>query len=462
MHDSCTSIISECLNRTTYGSNPGTQKATWLALGLEWEKMLRPLYAQGTSRIAMNSDAQVIAYGLKPSEWSSAGFEAKSYDQIRQSGVTSFAYRGEKFVPHPLFLALMFSKIIGDQDEAAHFFAKYEALPVEMNNGRLHDFWNPTWIPPYKPADFGRSPYKLPRAADSVSMLAWFDPKFIESMFTQTQSVFSFDNITNTVLRSGATMSLAERADRAMHQGWNSNGRLNYAILTTVVRLTTQLRAETLLSSTTGVKQALGIVRRDTPSPLMVKGLRAVTGMTEEGVRTFSALYGRAPTISEIREVRGSGLINVLYYMPWDILEVLLEEDSSTLRAMTLPHMSALDGDKRHCLQRHDRRVVLLPYAGVEKGPPPRVSDKTNVDDWEKVFRGLATQYQRSKKARDELTEIAGDPAVAVTALLPRFGAIGKVEVDRILKHHPRFEQLEAVAARVTEPTDNPDHLANI
>lgn len=456
LRDSCVSLISESLNRPVWshaGVNKSTRRAAILALGADGDSFLKPLTQEDkwTSEGAV-SMSDMVSFGIKPSECSG---EVRKY--WREVSFSKFSRRGEEYLSHPLFMAMMFSKLLEDREEADRLFAYYESLPDQTSWG---DFWSATWVPPYKPSDFGRGVYSTPKEGDSVSMICWFDNEQIERSFDVSQGLHNYDNLAGVILRAGSTMSLSPRADRGLLRVMlNSGSRPHYPTVTHLARLASKSGFEMALQRVSGSKLSLGIVRRDSPSELMVKGLRTVSSMKEDAIITFSALYGRSPTTEEIQQVRGSGLINLLYYMPWDILEEMLDAGSEKIRAKTLPHLDMLAGEKRYCLQKHTKRATLLPYAGVEKGRPARVTANTSVDDWKAVYSGLARQYSKSRKLREELKTLTGDPAVAIASLLPAFKAAEQEVVERVLRHHPKFKEIKDLLNGFEEPTSDPNSL---
>lgn len=461
LKDSCSALLSESTRHHGYGVMSSIHRAAWLANGLQWKEVLDPHYVQGQKPTTnVESEGALVSFGIHPKDWRASGFECPTFDNMRSDG--SYAYRGGQFLSHPLYLGMMFTKLLNDPETGRWFLERHKELPPKTNSGSMYtNFWKPSWIPPFKPGDLGVTGGVKPTNHDNISMLAWFDKLEVSHLMRDVTGI-GVEDVAGVVSALRIDLSLVEAAEARLHQWWTSSSRLPYAMMAQMLRLTSQLRAETRLSTAKGVRAGFGIVRTDTTEELMVRGLRAISGMTEDGISTFSALYGRPPTLEELRSVGGSGLINILYYMPWDIIEVLLEEDSSALRARTLPHLGALTGEKRHCLQRHNNRTTLLHYAGVEAGPPTRVTDKTNSSDWMKVYSGLAKQYKRSVSIRTELAKIEPDPTVALVAILHRFGGCSREAADRILKHHPAFEKLKDLAATITEPTCNPDHLVGI
>lgn len=462
LRDSCSALLSEAMRYPSFGAmytKDAVHRAAWLACGTKWLEVLEPHYVEGQKPAPPTPEHEgvIAAFGIHPRDWLAGGSPCPRYDEIRSDG--NFAWRGGHFLSHPLYLGMMFSKLLNSPTDGQWFFDRHAELPQKLDSGAMYSyFWKPTWIPPFTPADLGISTILQPTHHDNISMMAWFDRKKVVEMLKNASGV-GVEDVAKVASVLGTKLDVVDPADAALLRWWNSTSRLPYESMAQMLRLTSQLRAETRLEVAKGVRAGFGIVRVDTTREFMIRGLRAVAGMTEDGIETFSALYGRSPTISELRAVGGAGMINILYYMPWDFLEPLLDDDASTLRAMTLPHLKALDGLKRHCLQNHEKRAKLLHYAGLEPGPPVRVTDKTNSSDWKKIYGGLATQYRQSRAARVGLEQLEPDPTIRLVSVLPRFGACSPGASDRILRHHPAFDKIKNLTSTITEPTWNPDHL---
>ena len=461
LRDSCSALLSEALRSSTYGTVTGVHRASWFSSGPQWMDVVVPHHVEGFKTMTEpDHDATLVAYGIHPRDWVAAGLVRRRFHEPKFDG--NYVYRGGVFLSHPIYLGMAFTKMLGDPEGGRWFLEDHAKLPQTHSAGLTSAFWKPSWIPPFGLADLGLTQPLAPGPNDNVSMMALFDKKEISSLLLNRGTGVNVEDIAQVAVVLNAPLHLADAASSALGRWWTSSSRLPYAFMAQMLRMVPVFRAEQLLNDVKGVRQGLGIARMDTPRELMIRGLRAVSGMAEDGIYTFSALYGRSPTISELQALGGSGLINILYYMPWDFLELLVEGDASALRAMTLPHLGALDGLKRHCLQNHNKRAKLLHYAGREAGIPSRVTDKTTSADWLRVYAGLTKQYRRAAELRAALSAVEPDPVIRLVAVMPRFGVATKESVERVMRHHPAYQRISELTANIVEPTWSPDHLVNL
>jgi hypothetical protein len=447
LRDSCLALLAQP------GGTAQFQKIGLLACGSEWAHVISSVSATKTCEV--ESYAVSVAHGVKPSELYGRLKPRPLVNVLETNRYYRAAYRSA-FISHPLHLSLAFSELLNDREEGDWLLQEYQEAG-DADKYRGSDFLSVSWIPPYTPESTGRTPFAKPKCIDNISFIAWFDKNSVSELVSNVDSSFIAE-AANVSVHLSRPLDLSIPAWAALSSHWG-HARPDYNWVTDLLRLVRPHKAHALLDNAVGVRRSFGITRDDATPRQMTHGMRSIAGMTEEAREAMSRLYGRAPTISEIKAVRGGGIVDLLYYMPWVLLENVLKEHSSDLRALTLPHLQHLTGSKRYLLQDHDRRAKLRAYAGREAGDRITVTPNTTTSDWSKVFTGLVNQYQASRSLRNRLLEACQDPVVAAVALMAKFEILDKNLVERVLRHHRNFRRISEVANQATEVITDPDNL---
>lgn len=101
---------------------------------------------------------------------------------------------------------------------------------------------------------------------------------------------------------------------------------------------------------------------QEVPEHDMVLSLRTIMRMDSlMDMRNGLSVLSRAPTLAELRKLRGAKLVLLLWAMPWVFLQELVKTKLEALHALLLT-ADRSDIDKlRTCLQPHAQRVELCP-----------------------------------------------------------------------------------------------------
>jgi hypothetical protein len=388
---------------------------------------------------------------------------------------------GGPLLSHPLNVALMFARHLNDPVQAKRCIEEYVEIVGELRDkdmkrenspprrkkyaqgpvGSLNQqaFWTPSWIGP-DPEKHGLT-YKIESpfgGFDNISLIGWFSPEGI----ARTLNVASpnIQVLSDSVKFAGkdAEDVLQAVARKRAAEKWNQSGKVDYENLFLLVRLMDRASAQSRLNEAKGVRAVLNIGRRDAYPDQMKIGLAALSQSSD--VKSLSSYFGRAPTMKELTSIRGKGFVDVLYHLPWVLLEeVLAEEDADRdLRARLLRDLVGADTERlRNALANHGHRAELKPYPLLDPPTPRTVSysSKTTTYEWDKVFRELSSRYTAAieyRKTLRELTEDAYVSAVATTLIYHRNNLI-----TDLLKDHPNWEKILNLTQSFAAPTTNVD-----
>ncbi len=92
-----------------------------------------------------------------------------------------------------------------------------------------------------------------------------------------------------------------------------------------------------------------------------VAALRALALAEGNTQQAAASILSRAPQLAELRKVRGVGIVNVLWSLPWEYLEPLVQKNGSELNALLLGASFEDVTRLRMCTQDHPDRAKKLP-----------------------------------------------------------------------------------------------------
>lgn len=396
------------------------------------------------------------------------------------SGV-SISFRGGNYgsenpdLAHPLNIALMFARHLKDLDSAnlcvieygeivrslslRHQKAGSGAAPKYGGNAfREHDhsnrFWTPSWYSP-NPADDGLLLRldKPDTQFDNIALIGWFSTAGIEHVLASHGGKPEVLAEAAAYIGRDAKSALSAAAARELTRLWNGNRQPAYDHLASLLRLCSRGVAEARIGEAKGVRRMLGICRRDTPTTHMQMALAEIATSGKAG--EVSALYGRAPTVDELVKVRSQGIVQILYLMPYTLLQEVLEESRAEerLRARLLLELGSADTERlRSAFSDHAGRATLRPYPLVDEPPErPVSSTETTTHDWDEVFSKMAEQYARSVHFRDHLKALVPEPAVRVTLAMQIYAPDERLWT--VLRTLPRWGEINDLIKGMSPPT---------
>jgi len=106
--------------------------------------------------------------------------------------------------------------------------------------------------------------------------------------------------------------------------------------------------------------EMLAVVRKDLPTNLVLRGIRALARTTPENTRKVWQYSNRVLRADEITAVQHYGIVSVLWHVPWQALEATATHDADVI----LSHISQFFGSVydsclKDCLSPHNGRAVV-------------------------------------------------------------------------------------------------------
>lgn len=394
--------------------------------------------------------SKMITLGLHP---------IAAYDAGVPIYIATFASYKEPphWINHPLNIALMFARHLGDMNSAKQCVEEYKTIIDDFDNREVKEaanpktkhrkyqkgsfnkdglvkstdcfgsrFWVKSWYCP-DPAENGidfriDKPHSI---FDNVSLASWFSDKGIqEVLVTDAHPIVMAEVLDFQGWRSKQVL-LSLSAGRSLRSAIARQGaRSDYSNLITLLRLCNRDTADNIMLTTTGVKGMIGIARCDASTQVMSRALSELASHPDH-ISRLSVHYGRAPTVEELTRVRSSRIINILYYLPMTMLREMLEEErgEELIRARLLRELGNKDLDTtmlRDALSDHEKRPKLSFYPFLNSSPPVAVNsgNETTTHDWDRVFMGLAKQYEAALNYRKQIQELVPNPLFRIAVTL--------------------------------------------
>lgn len=188
------------------------------------------------------------------------------------------------------------------------------------------------------------------------------------------------------------------------------------------------------------VHAVLGVAMPDAPSDIMVQAIRAHCG-----VGNYSAMkyMSRSPTIAELQQCRLKGLMNVLWHMPWPILEPLIRTYEGDIRALLLKEAPDNLDKARQVFSDHQNRIVLVPDNIVEMNKDRQPGNFTEFK------HGIRSRYAAAQRLHRELQRLP--PEVAILVLMDHIVAVPHLaEVRALREDRALAEALDAWKTPIT------------
>jgi hypothetical protein len=198
------------------------------------------------------------------------------------------------------------------------------------------------------------------------SHAAWYQPKALVRMagdtLTTRSGIGAWLRELGTALELGGQSPtiLKEIATRTVLKELKKKATLNtdFVALAKAISIADQEPIEKDLLATPGIYQVL-CVTLPNPSPeTMKKGLRALAGSRRMDMLKY---FGRAPTIDELLGANVKGAATVWRLMPWSLLEPVVQEHGTKLRAALLKRneITTKVEELKQVLVDHEKRAKL-------------------------------------------------------------------------------------------------------
>lgn len=444
----------------------------FIAAGLDAPSILEQCsWRQGSSEKMTWAD--YIRAGIHPVDAANHGLAVKVDLTSRTNGSHMWG--------HPLNLAMMFMRLMGDEVSARRCIAAFDEIVTALESGTAWGYrTDESRRPPTvwdNTAHFNRGDrYSVDLFYDEVdcvcpdpaalgkfdelktiymnfSLLAWYADNAIKKLLDYR--VLSYKDIQRAchALESAGTPNARRLLEPVVNQmlsrRWDEK-RLEYDEITYLLRVLPPAQAAARVGAARGARALFGIALRGADSASMSKGLSALA-QQHDHIRTLSSLYGRAPTVRELCSLRAKKLVEILFYMPQPLIDEVLEEDQAgeRLRARLLREVGTADPTLfRSALTRHDGRATLDPYPALEEqvAQPPTLIDHSPKahKEWDAIFGELALRYVSAQTFRAELERLLPNKYIRVAATLAKTSSPNSFLVH-ILETMPEWPEVSGL-----------------
>ncbi len=377
----------------------------------------------------MHSVPHLIVHGVHP-------FDA------RQNGIVISESRPH-ILHHHLHYVCMFQLIGNERAEAAAMHTDYlvqREIILNADNKvkdwyeRWKNIWSSPKVPPMLPRDLAVVPIPFNDYVDLQTFVGWYTEDSIQSslrtdaasphavpLAIDLMNKFGADESFIDAIRLKALGDLYEILKRKSRQ----KSSMSEAVL--LYRALDHDRARDVANDDTfkGQYVALLCTRETCTEAEMVMSLRLMT--TSEPTRAALLKYlGRAPSFDEIKSVKGSGVVDILYEMPWNLLQPLLEKHENEVRGLLLRHVSMTERMTNCLSNNHTRAVAPEPWSAEQA-----------VASWYKTFRPIYRSYRRHKDLRTQLALTNTSEAVRIAAVLTRLVTSGPDDLESLIRQVP-------------------------
>lgn len=391
---------------------------------------------------------------------------------------------GHRLLGHPLNIALMFAKHLGDKHAGDRCVTAFHRIASALSSSpRIWDSSSlspplslsaPTWDHPmhYKRQERYYSdrfydsdlwvcpdpaPYGLQKLAGhdttymNFALVAWYNDDSIKTVLKK--SVYAngqLVQVCNSMQIAGIkdiSALLESCVVEALSTFWKDK-RPKYRDVASLLRMLPSATATNMVKQAYGTKALLGITLKNADSESMSAGLSALA-QQKDMIRNYSSLYGRAPTVTELCSLRAKALVDILYFMPWRILREALDEDDAgeRLRARLLREVGSADPTMfRAALTEHDQRTTLDHYPLLDSPKIDQVTAKTTSTDWDRVFGELALRYQGAVAFRARLEHLIPNQWIRGATAMALFSKTNTF-IEKILGTLPEWPEVLALSA---------------
>jgi len=423
---------------------------TWDAILLALGEKAKPTLGGLLSRaIPERSMTKYVEFGIHPSGAMDYELPVEHYS------------KGRLMQSHPIHLTAMFGGVLRSPGEAKRMYAEHLGMRqqnLDASRGipknpryptpTFHGLWGQTHVPGFSAEDCGIEPLEFDDAVDNIHFAAWYTQPSVRAIVERrltTDQILTLIYITEYSSTTWRTeLQSVVYASTMRDCTSDRGGSFHYAALAELLGFCTPEKARDVMDRLKGARRVLLITRPDSTTKDMTNGLRALATTNNEETLALLSRLGRTPAFEELSAVKGRGLVDILYYMPWEHLEAMLQRDEDRIRGLLLRHV---DGDSISkvsvCLVDHRHRRISAKYRS-----------KGLDSNWSTHYTALATQYTACRDLRSKLLSATGSPFVAVMAALDVLD--DKADMIRsMLQKHPDYPKIESVQSEYRAlPTD--------
>jgi len=172
----------------------------------------------------------------------------------------------------------------------------------------------------------------------------------------------------------------------------------------------------------------LGVAVPDAPREFMIQGLRMLCGV--EGFEVMRYMT-RSPTVTELQKCRLKGLMQVLWRMPWPIIEPLIRTYEGDVRALLLKEAPENLDKARQVFSDHENRIKLAPENIVE-------TNTRTFGNFAEFKHGIRSRYAAAQRLHQELKRL--DHEVAMILLMDHILPVPHLAEVRVLRNDRGLE----------------------
>jgi hypothetical protein len=421
--------------------------ATTCALGYEAVEVLEQSVGRPTTEI---QGSWLVQYGLCPTAAIQRGFHASF-----TANAWSHHHRA-RYRPYDLAGMLL---VHGQTEAAKGLLQAYHSAPKGV--GFSEAVWEITWINPVDPREYGIEPQATTHQAQAAHLL-WHDEGALSRFFDHGLGHLPhLRRVIDHLQQPRLSARLSQKARGALRQRMGRWGTRFGSLIHAYQACSPEDAAEVANQMLSGSAESLLATRSDATEKQMITGLRAIASLSAATRKAVVPRIGRAPSLQELCAVRGRGLIEILFYLPWAYLQPL-GADIEHLRSHLVRFVGRADVHTlRHCLLDHEERCPLhvldrwevpsRPIYGLPGAEDPFMGDTglTFESDWEPVHAKLWASRCRAQAVRDELHALGGDDwAFRVAAMLPVFDTKARYLLE-IAAQDPRWVEAQQIVQKL-------------
>lgn len=380
--------------------------------------------------------SMLLKLGINPLELPPGTIDSP-YDQSYYGG-TAWRFSAK---PHPLILAAVFDDD-GSPIPAADFIKRLNSdfqreaagdpkktLYAQAHCSTLH-FDAPECrfvVPP--PVTPERASVNMDFRAE---LAAWYTPGAIAEQLVRSSSDATLvRRIADTLERSGRDTSVLQQAAmkhlrRSTESATASHSFRQYGELAMLLKHCERDALLAFIGEKIKHKRAhavLGVAVPDPSSEIMIHGIRALCGV---GCFDSMRYMARSPTIEELQKCRIKGLMNVLWRMPWPIIEPLVQANEGDLRSLLLKEAPENLDKARQVFSDHQDRIKLATdNIGETKDKP--------FGDFAAFKHGIRSRYTAAQRLHQELKRL--DPEVATVLFMDHLVPVPHLAEVRVLRN---------------------------
>lgn len=392
--------------------------------------------------------------------------------RMHEHGLSGNAYENHDtkapFSPHPLHYVCFFGALLKRQEDAHLIYQKHKqvgslvAQPENIRKTTLvthQTFYSPLNVltvslsdrdpcPPYRPEDFGLEPLRQITPLDRLTFFPWYAYDVLQGSLKHSiahaplRSFRLYEHIFSPPPEKSLIRAMAKNyLDRCRTKKDMDTEKYAhyYSLLDHGDLIAEQFREHANILG--GVARATLVVSEGATAAEMKQGLRALSHAATSTKKEVLKSMKRAPTLEELKTVRGVGLVEILQFMPYHLLKSL---DENALKGILLPFIAKAE-DKAalsNCLLDNEERLdTSLPDEQVES---------YGFSAWTNAFEIEKKRFLYGEELRRVLVEMDAREV----ALL--------VLYENYLRHKKEQKHTADVFARLIDSTPRADDVRDL